>query len=96
MSQKMKMDNEIYWRFESMGEPNGGEIGNGPPKQMILQLIQWMTKTTMHRRMQVTLAKSHDELWDRRQQRAEQIIDDLHGEIDELFNDALNAVDGVE
>lgn len=91
----MKMDREIHWQFESMGEPTKTTAGFGAPKQMFTELIRWMAEITMHRRMIITVAKTAEELIDRRSQIKQTQITQLDQRMDDIFAQVM-AEPGVE
>jgi hypothetical protein len=91
----MKMSNEIHWMFESKGEPEATATGQGAPKAMIAELIQWIAGVTMHRRMVITIAKTAEELIDKRTQGKANEVNEMQTDMDALFAQVM-AQEGVE
>jgi hypothetical protein len=95
-SHDMDFAKKIHWKFEAMGAPDKTEIGMGPYKAMISALIHWSASAPMYRRFRITVAKTQEELEDRRTTNRNQTPDDVDAEFAAMLADVMAGGQEIE
>jgi hypothetical protein len=84
----MKLSTEGWAKFESIGKPESTQIISGTNQQIVMQFVSWLKDVYMGSRIQLTIARTQEELEVKSKAQKSRELDD---ELMAFLNDELES-----